>query len=382
MTDGIKSICHKKYTDNMNIITKSSCYIWLSIICCITSCKQKPHFAYCIKEFELEDDTITINGKPLDLKVSDDNLTTVLVDSFLVIQEECVDGFLGVYNINNLTRKATLCPKGRAKNEFSNPFYLLSQAYIKDSCIFLTAVDKDCYAKEINLTQSMQRGITIVSAVSDCPSYNDNHVFLFIDNDVNKQFVNIYGEETMEPKHRNAEYSIINTKEKKKRALNVFPRPMDSDEESITNYAGGAMYKHPNKNLFVQECCFMDYLLFFDIDADTAFAVHVSGTPTFDDYAPDGRTITFSNGSTVTSNYVFAIHRTDKIDINGKKTRERRLLVFDWNGNLIANAIMNPGANQIVYDEKMKTLYGFDFSVGERILHKYDISKIIPETTR
>ena len=349
----------------------------LSVFVGLNSCKPKPHYAYTVKEiFWDEEDTTTIYGQPAGLSIEGYIWETLLVDSLFIVQVEEPDGFLSLYNINDMKLSGHLCQKGRARNEFSFPFFLLPQSYSKNNDNYIVCVDRDSYVKEINLTKSIEEGRTIVTNLNDCPSYFGNDRFLFLNNDISHFFLNSYGEESSERKRKEAQYWIVNTDTKDRRRLDVFPKKMDSDEEGITNYAGGSIYKNPDKNLIIQECCFMDYLLFFDVDADTAFAVHISGKPTFDDMAPDGGTITFASGSTVSSDYIFALYVTLTVDQNGEEYEKITLFILDWDGELKANAVLSPSVNNVVFDKKNNVLYGFDFS-DVRSLYKFDLQEII-----
>ena len=70
----------------------------------------------------------------------------------------------------------------------------------------------------------------------------------------------------------------------------------------------GSLYKHPDKNLVMFSYDYMNYLLFFNMDTHKYYAIHQTGSMTFDDVAPvvpeDGSIICFSFGA-VSKNYIF-----------------------------------------------------------------------------
>ena len=118
----------------------------------------------------------------------------------------------------------------------------------------------------------------------------------------------------------------------------------------------------------------MDYIIFFDIDNDKVFAAHRTGKPTFDDWAPDGRTLVFSRFAYATNNYLFA----EYLKNNEAGRREKYLLVFDWSGNFKAGAKISPSVLSFVYDEKQNALYGWNRSnqdkVSSDVLYKFDLN--------
>lgn len=125
--------------------------------------------------------------------------------------------------------------------------------------------------------------------------------------------------------------------------------------------------------MFVQLCQYIDYILFFDLEENTGFAVHREGAETFDDIAPDGRKIVFACGCLATNDYLFAIRVTE----NETGEEENSLLIFNWSGDLIAGAKLVPSVNSVMYDEKQNILYGWDFYQREkpnRRLYKFDLN--------
>ncbi|HZK03506.1 MAG TPA: hypothetical protein VFC94_03785 [Bacteroidaceae bacterium] len=363
----------------MNLNSKiKSVLIYLSIAYGIVSCKQKPHYAYPVKEFDPNSiSEYVVNGTKTDIIINGPIWQTVMDDSLLVVQVNEPTGLLSVYNTRNMSWMMGLCTIGRARNEFIKPFFLLSQTYKRGEETFITAVDKDLYVKEINLTASIRDGFTVVSNIGDCPSFNHNNRFLFVDNDITNLFLYKIGSDTPEDDFCGA-YSVINSKTKEKKVIEAFPKPMNSDAESVSFYSSGAIYKHPERNLFVQPLEYMDYILYFDIDADSAFAVHKNGSPTFDDIAPDGRTLLFAGGGTVTKDYLFTRHCEYHIDDNGKHIRVTNMLIFDWQGNLKKNIKLSPDVINLTYDERTQILYGFDMPEEgfEQTLYTFNMSDV------
>lgn len=348
-------------------------YLFLVVISGVISCS-RPRYAYDIKEYHYDEKEKTLIGEPTGLEYEGDVDQSLLIDTLLLVAVEEPEGLLNVYTMPDFSFKTTLCRIGRARNEFSKPFFLLSQHYKRGSDTYITTVDKDSYVKEINLTESIEKGNTVVSDVDDCPSVYGNNKFLYLNDDIHQMFV--YSNK-VERGAKKSEYLVIDRKNDRRKKINVFPKTMATDEESMKDYSFGSIYKHPQKNLFVQLCQYIDYILFFDLDENTGFAVHREGAETFDDIAPDGRKIVFACGCLATEDYLFAIRVTE----NEKGEEENSLLIFNWSGELIAGAKLVPSVNTVMYDEKQNILYGWDaFIPGikpSRRLIKFDLNDFI-----
>lgn len=357
-----------------------SLLIYSFIACGVFSCKKEAHYAYPVKEFDPNKiSEVVVNGTKTDIVVSI-SWQTVMVDSLLIVEVREPTGFLSVYNTKDLSRIMELCTIGNARYEFNRTFYLISQTYRKGGDAFITTVDKFRFVKEINLTESMKTGHTVVSDICEYPSFNFDDDFLFVDNDITNLF--LYKNQNNYPEDNfHGEYSVTNFKSMEKKVINVFPKPMRTGTESIRYYSSGEIYKHPERNLFVQACGYMDYLLFFDIDADNGFAVHKKGSPTFDDVAPDGRSLRFARGCLATKDYFFASHCEYKNDENGDEVRESKLYIFDWEGNLRKNIKLYPDVIDLTYDERTQILYGFDMPMPEdgyeQTLYTFDMSGVL-----
>lgn len=357
-----------------------SLLIYSFIACGVVSCKKEAHYAYPVKEFDPDQiSEVVIDGTKTDLIFSDP-WQTVMIDSLLIVQVKEPTCFLGVYNTKDMSRMMGLCTIGNARNEFNRTFYLLSQTYRKGGDAFITTIDKYRYVKEVNLTESMKTGHTVVSNSCEYPSFNFDDTFLFMDNDITNLFL-YKNQVAFHEDDFHGEYSVTNFKTMEKKVINVFPKPMRSGAESMRYYSSGAIYKHPERNLFVQACGYMDYLLFFDIDADNGFAVHKKGSTTFDDVTPDGRTLRFARGCLATKDYFFALYCEYKNDENGDEVCETKLYIFDWEGNLRKNIKLNPNVIDLTYNEETKILYGLDTPDDpkngyEQTLYTFDMSGV------
>lgn len=214
-------------------------YIILVVLLGVISCS-RPRYAYDVKEYYFNENEKTLIGEPTGLEYEGDVDQSLLIDSLLLVTVMEPEGLLNVYTFPDFTYKTTFCKIGRARNEFSEPFFLLTQHYKRDSNTYITTVDKDVYVKEINLTESLDKGHTVVSDVEDCPSIYGNNKFLFLNDNIHQMFV--YSNKT-DRGEKKSEYLVIDKINNKRKTINVFPKIMDTDEESMKDYSFGSIYK-------------------------------------------------------------------------------------------------------------------------------------------
>ena len=347
------------------------------ILICVSSClRKKSIFPHEVCEFSFNESDRTITGVPTGLQYEGFIEESILIDSLLICQVEEPEGYVNVYRLKDLSLKATLCPLGRSRNEFHEPLELRTQYYKKGGDTYILVVDKMNIIKEINLTQSLAQGTTVVTDMADTPSFYQNKEVLYIDNDIRQLFMSDCMEQSAFEEY-GVQYRTVDMVKKDTVQLHLLSKPMKKDEESVTYYSYGPVIKHPQKNLFAQPCSYMDYVIFFDIDNDKIFAAHREGKPTFDDLAPDGRSLIFSRFACVSDDYLFTEYLKDE---DGQE-REKFLLVFDWAGNLKASARFGNDVFSFVYDEKQNVLYGWnDFRPEEKPyqeLYKFDLNGIL-----
>lgn len=333
----------------------------------------KSRFLHQVKEFSFNENERVLTGVPTGLEYEGFVEESLIIDSLLICQVEEPEGYINVYRLSDFSLKTTLCPLGRARNEFSFPFKLLTQYYQRDGETFILVVDKANYVKEINLSQSLAQGTTVVSDMAETPSFYDNHNVLYLNNNIRQLFKTNHNEQHADDELY-LEYWVDDKVNNYTKKIDVFSKPMEKDDEGVNDFSYGAFIKHPQKNLFAQPCQLMDYIIYFDIDNDKVFAVHREGKPTFDDLAPDGRHLIYSRYTFATSDYVLANYLVEV----GDDKQEYYLLVFDWEGNFKCGAKYSPSVLSFVYDEKQNVLYGWEEydprETATEKLYKFDLN--------
>lgn len=170
-------------------------------------------------------------------------------------------------------------------------------------------------------------------------------------------------------------YSIQNG-DSKPQVIKVFKRlmPLFDPNYCFMPFAV-SIKKHPQKNLIVAPYEGMDYIMYFDLDNNKSFAIHQTGSPTFNDmYENPGDNDAYFVGTFADSDYVFTLYHHGDYTINESEDRCPELMVFDWNGNFVKSFRMDRQIFGLGYDNIHKKL--FTISNAEE-LFEYDMSTVL-----
>ena len=349
---------------------------------------------------------ITVKGTPVDVELPLGVSNLAICDSFFIVMFYNGGPLMNVYSLD-WDLLGRFCYKGRAKNEFLDVPRMFSRQTLKgeNGNILIPLKEGDYHMKVLDLQQSLQSQKTTIvmeklfmphtMAKSGgvekkyymFPRYFD---FVFLNNDINQIFRansmlidldgSVYG------KDYEVMYDSIQLK---------YFKMLSHDFPEDFDYVGGQLHKHPSRNLIIEPFMDMDYIMFFDLDNDTTFAIHQKGSPSFDDkLSPvvsstvtnldgdeeimDTRPIHFANFAATESFFMvyygagdYTINQPDPL--NGAP----ELLFFDWDGNFLKSVMMDMYVGDIVYDEKAQMLYGIDHS-NECIIG-FDLSKVVAD---
>ena len=142
----------------------------LAITLIQSSCSDKSHYAFPIKEIDFVNKTSgVLEGKPLNLDILGPR-EILICDTLLLVTTENPAGQLKVYSLNSFEELANLCTKGRAQNEFIEP-YLISRNYgLKDGHITLWLTDNITTMKKVDITESIKKRSTVILQKDICMS--------------------------------------------------------------------------------------------------------------------------------------------------------------------------------------------------------------------
>ena len=211
---------------------------------------------------------------------------------------------------------------------------------------------------------------------------------MFLDDDINHAFEDYLYNDFNGTVYVYPHYAVMNDTAKVKEIW-LF----DKNDKNYSENLIGNLYKHPKRNLIIKPLLDMDYILFFDLDNDTTFAVHQSGSRSFKDGVPPlvVKEVPLANGDSemvgemvphfgdvafAESFFMVLYYATDfdvsKPDDGGKDSCE--LMFFDWDGNFLKSVELDHFVSNISYDESKKVLYAVeDWS---RIL-SFDLSSVL-----
>ena len=302
----------------------------------------------------------------------------VAFDKYLLFTTNDPSGYIRIYDIDKDIEVASIVKKGRAVNELTeHPWTVTEQVYLSDGDIIFPVIDNSTL-KEINITQSIQKGAAVIKASAPCPFVLDGKTTL-IDDDISKTFI------YQKPKMHNGECDppefYIQQAGREKKVIPVHKQIMPAGDGVHTEvvvelYAlyMGSTFKHPTKNIIVHSLQNMNYLIFFDLDNDKCFAIHQKGARTYDDkaeYIPGN--MTFGDAA-VSEDYIFINYR-DNISAGGESDKESEVLVFDWSGNYVGGFTSDASLHRLTYNAANKSLYCCNLS--DEILYQIPIKDFL-----
>ena len=363
----------------MNIRIILSSFIISSIFLC--SCSTRKHYSFSVNEIEyanmadvmIEGNKIVIDEMGLD--------EVIASDSFLILLSGNPAGYVSVLDINTYNTVAHLCREGRARNEFMNSVTATKQIYYRNNELILPIVDNTQFVKEVNITESVKKGNTVVEKTDECVSIVDGYD-IFLDNDLEKRFEYRFctNDQVLKDRFTLPEYYLFSSNQKKEK-IKVFPKMMDfQDPTRADAFYCGCLFKHPERNLIVQPFQYMDYILFFDLDSGKNFAIHQPGSLSFDDIIPmkHGKSVYHFCDCAVSSEYFIVLYKAGDYTLSFEdySRANPEIIVFDWEGNYINSAQLDNVVHSITYDHERKILYGIDRRYDS--LYSFDIGSLVP----
>lgn len=367
----------------------------------------KSRFLFDVHETDFVNKSqITVKGIPVDVEFTLGVRELALCDSFFIVMFYNGGPLMNVYSLE-WDLLGHFCYKGRAKNEFLEVPRLFSGQTLKgeNGNILIPLKEGDHYMKVLDLQQSLQsQKTTIVMEKLFMPQtmvksggvekkyylFPRSFDFIFLNNDINQ----IFRANSMLIDHDGSlygkDYEVMDDSIQQK-----YFKMLSHDYPEDFDYVFGQLHKHPIRNLIIEPFMYMDYILFFDLDNDTTFAIHQKGSLSFDDQLSpvvyttvknlagddeftDTRPSHFGEFAAAESFFMvmygagdYSMNQPDPINAAPE------LLFFDWNGNFLKSVMMDVGVGDIVYDEKAQTLYGIDYS-NDCILG-FDLSKVVAD---
>ena len=341
------------------------------------SCNKRPNLIPEVRDIDYSNKGVEIEGKLVTEIIGAEGI--IQIDSFLMVVTVNPDAQLLVLNSNTLDTLGEFCMKGNARNEFKKVYSATYQAYRRDDHIFVPLYDDPYLMKEVDITESIKQNKTVISNTA-FPIIFGHGTAVILNEDLNQRFEylrNKYHPDE-EMKQPPIVYSVI-MPNKKDKEIKILRRKVyvEEDRKRFIPY-DSTIKKHPTKNIIVNMFRGLDYLVFFDLENNKTFAVHQTGSATFDDepYVDTGEYY-FTGAAHCAEDYVILgyNHGEEAMNEPDRHKRKTEIIIFDWGGNFITNIKLDRRVGHIVYDELQKKLFALTF---REEIYEYDLSGLLP----
>ena len=377
---------------------KKFALVLVSVLLVLSCGNRKSRLLFEVHEVDYRNKSdVTLNGTEVEAEWPLEMRAIAVCDSFLLVKSGDNEHILYVYS-DDLKLKGRFGCIGRARNEFLSPSVQWSSAQIlrnEQGDAMIPLVDMQQGTKLLDLQKSLETQSTVIAAQNDFLGrhtfeyYNksfDGRVVMstvvrtqYLDNDINHRFSFFHPiTEGYEDKVYTEPVFAITLDTARIKEIKMLSR----FEVKDADYVNGFMIKHPSRNIAVQVLQIMDYILFFDLDNDKAFAIHQSGLPSFDDDLPavdyTTRVPCFRDLAATESFFMVTYYNGDychnQTDVSDIGQAAPELLFFDWDGNFLKSFKLDTHVDDITYDEKNQILYVMD-AANDRIL-RFDLKNL------
>lgn len=340
---------------------------------CLASCGKRPIYKYEIREVCIDSvPSRGIYGTELSIDLIGTN-GLYIVDSLLIadIQNGSKPYFFEIYNLNTESLVTGIGMLGRAKYEFASTPVISTKQYYNVEDDIIIPVNDAGIIKELNLTQSLLKNSSVVNNVYQGFGDRDASTVM-IGEDYNMQFayryakIDNYGSTSgiLPSVCRIKDGEIIYSKD----CFNRFMKDHRINKEQAEYYYWGKLLKKPDSDIVVLPMFLMNYMLFFNLETDDFYAIHIDGYPTFQDGINGELATRCFLSATATSEYIYAYYNNKDEDYLDYTVC---ILKFDWEGNLIETyPIHDAVITDIAYSETNKKLYGLNVYSGD--LYSFD----------
>lgn len=369
----------------------------------LLSCSKKPEIQ--VREVDyLNKSQELLKSVPVDMDMPLLTYGVINCDSLNILMTQDPRGYMFVYS-DDWKLLGTFCHQGRAQYEFvDRPSLIKNQVLLgKDNHLLLPLQDATCI-KVVDVTASLLSNKVIISETRDYVPYTDIDImigdniakmrsrnkYIFLDNDIYKTleltegFSFEFGESTAEYKIRHDTAYVEVPQMLKDMEKLAGPQPEDKFQREF--------FKHPSRNLIIEPFMAMDYIMFYDLDNNSSFAIHQTGSLTWNQDPPQvprfndqGEVIYYIEergcfgDAVATDSYflVFYFGGDYSLADENQDWPRPELLLFDWDGNFKKSVKLETYIDCATFDEKNKILYGIPIDQPENeIILSYNLSSL------
>jgi len=347
----------------------------------VESCSKKPCYRHEVSEIDIDSVPCEVlTGVLLPLNMEDVDVF-YCIDSLLLIHRTAFFVYpYEVYNKRTFDSITSFGRKGRARNEFlANPVNYTKQLFIRNGEVIIPLMDGSI-CKEVNFYKTIETRFPVIEGTREGVHYYSGSAVLYGE-DYKKTFSYIDGRsDDMYNDLVVLPHFLDRDENGKNKEISVYSRYPDNpaDVEEIHSFYSGLLFKKPDDNIVAQPLNRMSYVLYYDLDKRKYHAIHVRGAKTFEDGIPSNEEElmirSFLDEGIATKDYLFVVYygndmlKMMEIDPDYKG----RILVLDWNGNLIKTYLLHDWVNKFAFDISNNVLYGANPITGE--LYSFDLN--------
>lgn len=385
---------------------KKFALVLVSVLLALSCSNRKSRLLLEVHEVDYRNKSdVTLKGEAIDAEWPMDMQEIAVCDSFLLVMCGDMEHKLYVYS-DEFELKGRFCSIGRARNEFLSswtPWFSAQILRNKQGDAMIPLIDTQQGTKLVDLQKSLAAQSTVIAEQNDFmgrhtvkyidPEHPRGTVVMscvvrtqFLDDDINHRF-GFFTPITEDYKVYTQPVFALTHDTALVKEIKMLSRVESKDAE----FTNGFIIKHPSRNIMAYALYLMDYIMFFDLDNDRAFAIHQPGSPSYDDDLPaiestyfekeDGtisistkRVPHFQNLAAAESFFMVTYYAGDySLSQPDQHNAAPELLFFDWDGNFLKSVKLDTRVEGITYDEKNQVLYGID-PVNDRIV-RYDLAQ-------
>lgn len=320
----------------------------------------------------------TLVGKEILLKEIYAGYMTVFDSLMLFVSHSFPDYCLYIFSLNDNELKGKYAHKGQGPDDYIDFTHV--EQFIVDDDDNIRLWIRDGYGTDnqlLNLTKSIHSQELIV----DSTVYLDwkknsftpyGYVFMANDGII---LTRIQAERKKDNHYIPDRYEVYNTEQEFLKKINIFNRPIvkKKNDFPIENYFTSRDRIKPDGSKIVMAMEMLAQINIYDIKNDKLKGFRIKETPDFEYLTRDTENYRiFFRDICVDNEYIYALYSNVRLEEDGKNYpfEGNRVLVYNWDGEIIKNIVLDHLTYEITIDPISKSLY---ILTTNDIIFKYQI---------
>jgi len=361
--------------------------VLIGLLCTLCCCKNKglysPDELKIVSIPEIKD-TLRAN------KIQDSDLLPQCVlcaDSYMFVQSRSNESLIKVLDAHNDSLISAFGTIGQGHNELLRPFYACYfQKNVKGNlCLLVPTSDYQTYV--INVYESLNKGICSIDTIYKDSDKEPMARTFFLDGGKKKLSHKGFwfdGDARDNENIRTPELNVIADGNVKR--MSAFPKTMKADKNLVVLMYRSVLTLNPAGTKLVEVYNAHNTMNIYDVISGKVLGVRFGEEVCLDEIESEYSGFTFHEAikklkiynlvCCASNDYIFVTHES-KLTIAESDDMEKyslSLLVFDWNGNCLANFALKENLVSIAYNDVCKKLYGLDYKDN---LYSYEIGELL-----